>query len=149
MQVEQVAAEGLKREFKVTVPAGEIEQRVRTRLEKLAKTVRLPGFREDVLSLMKSADLFVMSSVTEGLGSAVLDAMAMGHAVVGTRAGGIPVFERSMDRHDIYTAEECFLTGTAAEIIPVVKCDGRPIGNGKPGPIFRQLRERFQAYVKA
>ena len=43
MQVEQVVAEGLKREFKVTVPAGEIEQRVRARLEKLAKTVRLPG----------------------------------------------------------------------------------------------------------
>lgn len=56
----------------------------------LAKRVLLPGFREDVLSLVKSADLFVMSSVTEGLGSAVLDAMAMGHAVVGTRAGGIP-----------------------------------------------------------
>jgi len=56
----------------------------------LAKRVLLPGFREDVMSLMKSADLFVMSSVTEGLGSAVLDAMAMGHAVVGTRAGGIP-----------------------------------------------------------
>jgi len=56
----------------------------------LEKAVRLPGFREDVLSLMKSADLFVMSSVTEGLGSAVLDAMAMGLAVVGTQAGGIP-----------------------------------------------------------
>ncbi|OFW46104.1 MAG: hypothetical protein A3J29_10695, partial [Acidobacteria bacterium RIFCSPLOWO2_12_FULL_67_14b] len=56
----------------------------------LEKRVLLPGFREDVLSLMKSADLFVMSSVTEGLGSAVLDAMAMGLAVVGTRAGGIP-----------------------------------------------------------
>jgi glycosyltransferase involved in cell wall biosynthesis len=56
----------------------------------LAKRVLLPGFREDVMSLMKTADLFVMSSVTEGLGSAVLDAMAMGHAVVGTRAGGIP-----------------------------------------------------------
>ncbi len=56
----------------------------------LDKHVRLPGFREDVLSLMKSADLFVMSSITEGLGSAVLDAMAMGLAVVGTRAGGIP-----------------------------------------------------------
>ena len=56
----------------------------------LGKRVLLPGFREDVLSLMKSADLFVMSSVTEGLGSAVLDAMAMGHAVVGTNAGGIP-----------------------------------------------------------
>jgi glycosyltransferase involved in cell wall biosynthesis len=56
----------------------------------LTKRVLLPGFREDVLSLMKSADLFVMSSLTEGLGSAVLDAMAMGHAVVGTNAGGIP-----------------------------------------------------------
>ena len=56
----------------------------------LEKHVLLPGFREDVLALVKSADLFVMSSVTEGLGSAVLDAMAMGLAVVGTRAGGIP-----------------------------------------------------------
>jgi len=56
----------------------------------LDKRVLLPGFREDVLALVKSSDLFVMSSVTEGLGSAVLDAMAMGLAVVGTRAGGIP-----------------------------------------------------------
>ena len=56
----------------------------------LGKRVLLPGFREDVLSVMKSADLVVMSSVTEGLGSAVLDAMAMGLAVVGTTAGGIP-----------------------------------------------------------
>jgi glycosyltransferase involved in cell wall biosynthesis len=57
---------------------------------RLGKQVLLAGFREDVLQLVKSADLFVMSSVTEGLGSAVLDAMAMGLAVVGTRAGGIP-----------------------------------------------------------
>lgn len=56
----------------------------------LEKRIRLPGFREDVLQLVKSADLFVMSSITEGLGSAVLDAMAMGLAVAGTRAGGIP-----------------------------------------------------------
>lgn len=56
----------------------------------LEKHVLLPGFREDVLSLMKSADLLVMSSITEGLGSAVLDAMAMELPVVGTRAGGIP-----------------------------------------------------------
>ena len=56
----------------------------------LEKHVRLAGFRADVLQLMKSADLFVMSSVTEGLGSTVLDAMAMKLAVVGTHAGGIP-----------------------------------------------------------
>jgi glycosyltransferase involved in cell wall biosynthesis len=56
----------------------------------LDKHVLLPGFREDVLQLVKSAELFVMSSVTEGLGSTVLDAMAMKLAVVGTQAGGIP-----------------------------------------------------------
>jgi glycosyltransferase involved in cell wall biosynthesis len=67
---------------------GALEKQIRER--RLEKYVLLAGFREDVLQLVKSADLFVMSSVTEGLGSAVLDAMAMGLAVVGTRAGGIP-----------------------------------------------------------
>jgi len=67
---------------------GALEQQIRHL--SLEKHVLLPGFREDVLSLVKSSDLFVMSSITEGLGSAVLDAMAMGLAVVGTRAGGIP-----------------------------------------------------------
>ena len=57
---------------------------------RLEKRILLPGFREDVLQLVKSADLFVMSSVTEGLGSTLLDAMAMKLAVVGTHAGGIP-----------------------------------------------------------
>lgn len=57
---------------------------------RLEKHVLLPGFREDVLQVVKSADLFVLSSVTEGLGSTVLDAMAMKLAVVGTLAGGIP-----------------------------------------------------------
>lgn len=55
----------------------------------LERHLLLAGFREDVLQLSKSADLFVTSSITEGLGSAVLDAMAMGLAVVATRAGGI------------------------------------------------------------
>jgi branched-chain amino acid aminotransferase len=64
------------------------------------------------------------------------------------REAGLKVFERSMDRHDIYTADECFLTGTAAEVIPVVECDGRPIGDGKPGPITRDLLERFHHLVR-
>ena len=48
----------------------------------------------------------------------------------------------------MYIADEMFLTGTAAEVIPVVKVDGRPIGTGKPGPITRQLRKRFQKLVR-
>lgn len=56
----------------------------------LERHVTLTGFRNDALGLMRSLDLCVMSSVTEGLGSAVLEAMACERAMVGTRAGGIP-----------------------------------------------------------
>lgn len=56
----------------------------------LERHVFLPGFRADALSLQKSFDIFVMSSITEGLGSAMLDALACGTPVVGTYAGGIP-----------------------------------------------------------
>ncbi|QDU36048.1 Branched-chain-amino-acid aminotransferase [Maioricimonas rarisocia] len=63
------------------------------------------------------------------------------------RKANVPVVECTLDRHDIYTADECFLTGTAAEVIPVVKLDGRPIGDGQPGPVTRDLRERFQTFA--
>jgi len=56
----------------------------------------------------------------------------------------IPIHEPMMTRYDIFTADECFLTGTAAEIIPAVKLDTRPIGDGKPGPITRRLITRFR-----
>ncbi|OAI48051.1 branched-chain amino acid aminotransferase [Planctomycetaceae bacterium SCGC AG-212-F19] len=64
------------------------------------------------------------------------------------RQANIPVQEIALTRHDVYAADECFLTGTAAEVIPVVKCDGRPIGAGKPGPMTRQLREKFQQLTR-
>jgi branched-chain amino acid aminotransferase len=60
----------------------------------------------------------------------------------------IPIAQSVLTRHDVYAADECFLTGTAAEVIPVVKCDGRQLGSGKPGPITRQLRERFHQLVR-
>jgi glycosyltransferase involved in cell wall biosynthesis len=66
----------------------ELEHQIKTL--HLEKHVLLPGFRSDVLQLVKSVDLFVMSSLTEGLGSTILDAMAMNLPVVGTHAGGIP-----------------------------------------------------------
>ncbi|PTX93407.1 branched-chain-amino-acid transaminase [Spartobacteria bacterium LR76] len=56
---------------------------------------------------------------------------------------GVTISEPNMTRYDIYTADECFLTGTAAEVIPVTKLDTRVIGNGKPGPLTLQFIEKF------
>ncbi len=63
-------------------------------------------------------------------------------------ANGMTVREVSLTLHDIYVAEECFLTGTAAEVIAVVNVDDRSIGNGKPGPITRDLKKRFHALAR-
>lgn len=57
---------------------------------------------------------------------------------------GIPVQETIFTRYDLYVADECFLTGTAAELIPAVEVDGRVIGDGKPGPIFQRLLAEFR-----
>lgn len=56
----------------------------------------------------------------------------------------IPCQERILTRHDLYNADESFLTGTAAEVIPVVKIDGRQIGTGKPGKVTRKLMSSFR-----
>ncbi|MCS7254722.1 MAG: branched-chain-amino-acid transaminase [Armatimonadota bacterium] len=56
----------------------------------------------------------------------------------------IPAYETVLTARDLYTADECFLTGTGAEIVPIVAIDGRPIGDGKPGRITRQLMEAFR-----
>jgi len=64
------------------------------------------------------------------------------------RAKGIVVEEQVFNRHDVYNADECFLTGSAAELIPCVRVDGRPIGNGKPGEVFRSLLKDFRELTK-
>ncbi|MGD1276485.1 MAG: branched-chain-amino-acid transaminase [Tepidisphaeraceae bacterium] len=60
----------------------------------------------------------------------------------------IPCIEKTLRRHDLHVADECFLTGTAAEVIPVTRIDGRPIGTGSPGPITRRLMEAFRRLVR-
>ena len=57
---------------------------------------------------------------------------------------GIPLREVPFTRHDLYVSEECFLTGTAAEVIPVIEVDQRLIGSGKPGPITKRLIKLFR-----
>ena len=61
---------------------------------------------------------------------------------------GIKVQETDITRHDVFVADECFLTGTAAEIVPVVKADGRLIGNGKPGPVTARIIARFREMTR-
>jgi branched-chain amino acid aminotransferase len=62
---------------------------------------------------------------------------------------GIPILDRDLTRYDLYTADECFLTGTAAEIIPAVQLDRRIIGNGHPGPITLKLVDSFRQLTRA
>jgi branched-chain amino acid aminotransferase len=62
------------------------------------------------------------------------------------RKRNYPTREINLVRHDIYIADECFLTGSATEIIPVVSLDKRVIGSGSPGPITRTLMSEFVAY---
>jgi branched-chain amino acid aminotransferase len=71
-------------------------------------------------------------------------------AVIGLAAPlGIEVREIALTKHDVYIADECFLTGTAAEVVPVVKVDSRVIGDGSPGPITRQLMARFRELTRS
>ncbi len=64
------------------------------------------------------------------------------------RDAGIEVREIPLTKHDVFIADECFLTGTAAEVVPVVKVDSRKIGDGTPGPITRDLMERFRRLTR-
>jgi branched-chain amino acid aminotransferase len=61
---------------------------------------------------------------------------------------GIKISEVDITRHDVFIADECFLTGTAAEVIPVIKADGRSIGDGKPGPITARTIARFREMTR-
>ncbi|MGH7997662.1 MAG: branched-chain-amino-acid transaminase [Opitutaceae bacterium] len=61
---------------------------------------------------------------------------------------GLPASETDLTRYDLWCADECFLTGTGAEVIPVVKLDGREIGTGKPGPGTRRVLEAFRQRVR-
>ncbi len=61
---------------------------------------------------------------------------------------GIPCVERDMNRFDVITSDECFLTGTAAEVIAVSDLDGRPVGNGQSGPITKKILDRYQKLVR-
>jgi len=65
------------------------------------------------------------------------------------RASGLKVSEPNLTRYDVFNADECFLTGTGAEVVPVVKVDGRVIGEGKPGARTRELVKKYHELVQS
>jgi branched-chain amino acid aminotransferase len=85
---------------------------------------------------------------TPSIAAGILEGITRQAVMELARDANFPVIERTMDRHDIFTADECFLTGTAAEVIPVVELDARQIGSGQPGPVTRLLHERFHELVR-
>ncbi|MGA2497867.1 MAG: branched-chain-amino-acid transaminase [Tepidisphaeraceae bacterium] len=85
---------------------------------------------------------------TPGAAEGILEGITRG--VIFTLCGrlGIPCEECVLQRHDLYIADECFLTGTAAEIIPVARIDGRIIGSGQCGPTTRRLMDAFHKHIR-
>lgn len=78
----------------------------------------------------------------------LLDGVTRNAVIELAQKAGISVLETTFPRYDLFTADECFLSGTAAELIPVTKVDNRVIGDGKPGPVFKQLLQDFRELVQ-
>ena len=85
---------------------------------------------------------------TPPLDAGILGGITRAAVIQLAREAGIEVLEIALTKHDVYIADECFLTGTAAEVIPVVRVDSRAIGDGKPGPVTRDLNERFKKLTR-
>ena len=61
---------------------------------------------------------------------------------------GYEVRREDMSRHDLYVADEIFLTGTGAEVVPAVKIDGRPVGDGKPGEVTVKIIAAYRKLLE-
>jgi branched-chain amino acid aminotransferase len=86
--------------------------------------------------------------ITPPLSAGALYGITRGVVMELGRAVGLKVSEPNLTRYDLFNADECFLTGTGAELIPVVKIDGRVIGTGEPGPVTRDLVQRYHELTK-
>lgn len=86
--------------------------------------------------------------ITPPLSAGILEGITRNTALELSKQLGIETREELFTRHDLYTAEECFLTGTAAELIPVVSADERVIGTGAPGDVFKKLLAAFRELTK-
>jgi len=86
---------------------------------------------------------------TPPLHAGILEGVTRNLVIELAEQAGIEVIQADMTRHDLYVADECFLTGTAAEVIPVTRIDGRDVAEGNPGPITLQLNKAFRDLIAA
>lgn len=98
----------------------------------------------DNLFLVKGRQL-----LTPPLSAGALYGITRGTVMELAQAAGLQVSEPNLTRYDVFNADECFLTGTGAEVVPVVKVDGRVIGNGTPGPVTRDLVRAYHALTNS
>ena len=97
-------------------------------------------------------NIFLVSDgalLTPSVDAGILEGITRDAVIELAKQASIEVREQTLSKHDVYTADECFLTGTAAEVVPVVKVDSRRIGDGKPGPITRDLKDRFHRLARS
>jgi len=97
-------------------------------------------------------NIFLVSDsalLTPSVDAGILEGITRDAVIELAKQAGIEVREQTLSKHDVYTADECFLTGTAAEVVPVVKVDSRRIGDGKPGPITGDLKDRFHRLARS
>jgi branched-chain amino acid aminotransferase len=97
----------------------------------------------DNVFIIRNGEMF-----TPPLSAGALYGITRGTVMDLARQAGISVAEPNLTRYDLFNADECFLTGTGAEIIPVVQIDGRVIGDGRPGRITRMLEESYLSLTK-
>ncbi len=96
-------------------------------------------------------NLFIVKGrqvMTPPLSAGALYGITRGVCMDLARETGLAVTEPNLTRYDLFNADECFLTGTGAELIPVVKIDGRVIGTGTPGPVTKDLIRRYHALTQ-
>jgi branched-chain amino acid aminotransferase len=98
----------------------------------------------DNIFIIKGDELF-----TPPLSAGALYGITRGVVIDLARQSGFKISEPNLTRYDIFNADECFLTGTGAEVVPVVKLDGRVIGTGKPGPVTKSLVTKYHALVQS
>ena len=98
----------------------------------------------DNLFIVKAGRLF-----TPPLSAGALYGITRATVIELAQAAGYPVSEPNLTRYDLFNADECFLTGTGAEMVPVVKIDGRVIGTGRPGRVTRKLVKSYHALTNA